>query len=139
MSRQQPVKNRAQLIDVCRRGDGLGENLFGSRVLRRHPTMIRHRGGGGVGRCARLEQLGQTEVEQLHDPIARDENVRRLEVAVDDETVVRRLDGGGHLRKQSETFANAELSRVAVLVDRLAIDELHDEKRNAVGRDAAVE
>ena len=60
-----------------------------------------------------------------------DEDVRRLEVAVDDPLGVGVLHGVADLREELEARRDRELVLVAVLGDRLAADELHDEVRPA--------
>ena len=48
------------------------------------------RGGARTGVLApELRQLGETEVEDLHAPVGRDEDVLRLQVAMDDALLVR--------------------------------------------------
>src|SRR4029079_4688762 len=68
-----------------------------------------------------------------------DKDVRRLEVAMHHQAAMRRLDRAGHLDEEAQALTDAEPPRVAIQVDRLALDELHQEERNAFGRDAAVE
>ena len=69
----------------------------------------------------------------------RDEDVRRLEVAVDDPLLVGVLDRLADRHEQLEPLARRELLLVAVLGDRHALDEFHDEVRPAVVGRAGVE
>ena len=65
----------------------------------------------------------------------RDEHVRRLDVPVQDPLLVRVLDGAADLREQQEPPPDRQGALVAVLRDRLPVDELHDEERpTLVGR-----
>ena len=112
----------------------LAADLLGRRELRRHdaarPSASRRR----IGAAARaVEQLRDAEVEELHLAVGRDEDVRRLEVAVDDEVLVRVADGVAHHLEEREPASSERLRVVAVAVDRLAVDELHREVRQSVG------
>ena len=70
------------------------------------------------------------EVGDLHPAVAADEDVRRLDVAVDDAAVVRGLDGAGGLGGEARGLARGQDPLLAQ--DRgevLALDELHDDVR----------
>ena len=72
--------------------------------------------------------------------VGRHEDVRRLEVAVDDQVLVRVAHRLARRRAKSRSRSSTlEPTRVAVLGDRLALDVLHGEPRPPVVRDAAVE
>ena len=76
-----------------------------------------------------LEDLREAEVEELHPAVGRDLDVRGLEVAVDDPLLVRRLQRLGDLpRVEKEILRVEEGRRAMLLVEVLALDELHDEK-----------
>ena len=87
----------------------------------------------------RIEELRDTEVEQLHLPVVRHQDVGRLEVPVHDEIAVRVLDGLGHHEKELQAPGERQPVSVAVAVNRFALDQLHREERAAVIRRAAVE
>src|SRR5206468_3831339 len=78
--------------------------------------------------------FGHAEVDHLRHWLSVDEShqdVRRLEVAMDDALlmgVLHRLANGG---EQFQPFADAELGIVAELGERQAVDKLHDEVRPA--------
>ncbi len=83
-------------------------------------------------------QLGETLPHGLGDPeiddlrrglsiLQGDEDVRRLEVAVDDPLLVRVLDGHAGGNEELEPFPDGEFLHVAVLRDGHAADELHHE------------
>ena len=55
--------------------------------------------------------LREPEVEQLHHAVAVHEDVRRLEVAVDDEIAMRILRRLAHRQEQPHTLLDAERSR----------------------------
>ena len=82
------VENRAEAEEV-----GPGVDGFAADLLRRHVAgRADHRPGLGLGRraagrcrlVARPRELGDAEVEDLDPPVARDEQVVGLQVAMDD-------------------------------------------------------
>ena len=80
----------------------------------------------------RAQELRDPEVEELRFTFRRNEDGRRLEIAVDDEVLVRVGDSRADLAEQLEPLANGELMRVAVPADRLAFHILEDEEREPV-------
>ena len=129
---QELVEHHAQGIDVARGGQGLAADLFRTGVVRGHETPggDRHRrvGAGQLG----ADQLGDAEVDQLGHAVDPDQDVAGLEVAVDHHVLVRELHGVADLPEQRDALAQAVAVVVAVGVDRLAVDELHDEVGQAV-------
>ncbi len=118
---------------------GVAAHLLGAGVLRRHQLQP---GRGRRERLARelgIEQLGDAEVQQLGRAVGDHEHVGRLDVAVDDQVLVRVLDGGADVTKELQARGGVEPVRVAVVDDRLPFDVLHGEVRPAVRRAAAVE
>ena len=82
--------------------------------------------------------LGDAEVDDLGDGPAvclGDQDVRGLEVAVDDALLVGVLDGAADRDEEGDAVAGGELVGVAVVGDRDAADQLHHEVGAAgVGR-----
>src|SRR5258708_12957199 len=77
-------------------------------------------------------RLGDAEVDHLGHgfPIVeRDEDVGRLDVAVDNALHVRVLDGLADRDEQLKTLARCELVLVAKLGEGYALDQLHHEVR----------
>ena len=99
--------------------------------------MARRRRGEVAQR--RVEQLGDSEVEQLHPPLAVDQDVRRLQVAVDDEPLVGVLHRRADVQEELEAALEVEPASGAELGDRRAVDVLHDQVRIANLVDAGVE
>src|SRR5262245_65428326 len=85
-----------------------------------------------------MQQLRNAEVEQLDDARAArvgDEDVARLEIAVNDSQVVRRLQGGADRIQNLEHLAGREPT--ALIQDRSEVDaleQLHDVERTSVGQ-----
>src|SRR5262249_55450774 len=74
-----------------------------------------------------LEQLGDAEIEQLRVAGPVDEDVGRLDVAVDDQVGVRMGDGLENVEKEAEPLLDPEAAVPAIGVDRLALDVLEHE------------
>ena len=82
-SRQHPEEDHAERIDVACRPDRLGGGLFRREVRSR----AQHR--PGLGQCARARHAaGEPEVAELRPFFLVEEDVRRLQVTVDEPSVV---------------------------------------------------
>ena len=136
---EQLVEQHAERVDIRGGRDRLAANLFGAGVFRRHQLQPgrgrRERLAGELG----IEQLGDPEVQQLGRAIGDHEHVGRLDVAVDDQVLVRVLDGRADVTKELQARGGVEPVRIAVVDDRLPFDVLHREVRPAVRRAATVE
>ncbi|HEY7117587.1 MAG TPA: hypothetical protein VH475_13445 [Tepidisphaeraceae bacterium] len=130
---EQFVQDHAQRVDV---GAGVhvqaaGLGLLGAHVLRGS----HHRPDPREKRLLRQDEvggLGDAEVDHLGDRPAvdqRDQDVRGLDVAVDDALLVGVLDGLADGDEQLETLAGREPVVVAILCERDARDVLHREVR----------
>ena len=114
--------------------------------------------GTHVGRCAdeliergvnRLigeplpgRRFGHTEINHLGHRLAvllHDQNVRRLEIAVDDAFLMRVLDGLANLDEQFEPLAEGKFLLIAKFRDGFSRRQLHDEKRASSARCPRIE
>ena len=81
-----------------------------------------------------FRRLGDAEINHLghrHAVVQRDEDVRRLDVAMDDALLMRVLDGLANLDEQVEPFLGGEIVLVAVIGDADAAHQFHHEVRPA--------
>ncbi len=62
-------------------------------------------------RLAHFDELRDAEVEQLQGAIARHQDVRRLQVAMDDEVLVSRMHGRADPAEQGEPVFQARRCR----------------------------
>jgi hypothetical protein len=91
---------------------------------------------------AGARRLGDAEVDDAGEGpsvLRRDENIRRLQVAVDDSLLVGVMDRPTDLHDELETLGDGEAVRVAVARDRIAGAELHHEIGPAAGGGAGIE
>src|SRR5947209_5812309 len=77
------------------------------------------------------EEQREAEVEQLHAAVARDADVLRLEIAVDDAGAVRALQRGADLERHRPRLCRSERCAAEAIGERLALEELHREERAA--------
>jgi hypothetical protein len=82
----------------------------------------------GLAGELRLHQLRETKVENLHFALARELNVRGLQVPVNDSPLVRCLQSFGYLVKQSAGIVVRDGAARDSLGERLSLDQLHDEE-----------
>ena len=140
LAAQQLVEHDAERIHVAGRAERLAEQLLGARVRdRQRPPG--HAGQLGLDqRVAALgfHQLRDAEIEQPHLALRGDEDVRRLQVAVDHEVRVRMLDREQHLSEQPDPRLDTQRARVAPRGQRLAFDVFKREPGLACGRDARI-
>ena len=89
-SAEQFVEQQAECMHVGRRGRLVATDLLGGSIGGCEQARARF-GGEGL-RVFLVELLGDAEVEQLDGAAAIDEDVARLDVAVDDGMTVRVFD-----------------------------------------------
>ena len=70
-----------------------------------------------LGLLLRVQNFGDAEIEQLGSPSGRDQDVRRLQIAVHHELFVRVLDCLGDLAEESQALLSGKTVLVAVFVD----------------------
>ncbi len=95
---------------------------------RRHRWAVRRR----FVPAASGNKLGQPEVDDLSLPARRDQDVRRLNVAMHDAFAVRRVQGVGDLNGEIEQFLQFRTMPRREPVQRLALNELHGDERFAI-------
>ena len=137
---EQLEEQQAEGIDVGRGGDRLAGELLGAGIFGRREAQRRARLPQplGAGRF-RVEELGDAEVEQPYLAALGQQDVGRLEIAMDDEVnmgVVHRL---ADLLEQGQPLAEAESPLVGGDGERPAVDVFERQVGDAGGVDAAVE
>ena len=134
---QELVEDRPQSVDV---GAGVDVEIVQLRLLGRH-VFQRADERADLGVDAPIGQpraggLGDAEVDHLgHRPavVEGDQDVRRLQVAVDHALLVGVLHRLADRDEQRQPLARREPGPVAILGDRHALDQLHHEVGAAVG------
>ena len=132
----QVIEHDAQRVDVGARVDAVAANLLGRhRVRRAEPGA-----DDGQPALARVgvQQLGDAEVQQLDHALAADlgdEDVARLEVAVDDAEIVRRLQRGADRLQNLQHLAGREAPALVQHRPQVdALEQLHHVERAPVGQ-----
>ena len=112
LSAEQHVEQDAERVHVGGDRHRLAEELLGRGVLRRQGTPAFARELGRLARrSAFLEQLGDAEVEQLDAAVLCDQDVGRLDVAMDDEVGVRVRHRGEDVEEEPHPRRDVESSR----------------------------
>ncbi len=138
---QELEEHRAERVDVGRRGHRFAADLLRRCVGGSQRQRGRARPSGRVAGqvTGRIEELRDAEIEQAHSAVGRDEDVRRLQVAVDHQPRVRRGDRPACFGDQPEDLGHAEMLLIGEARDRHALDQLEREVGPAVVRDATVQ
>ena len=85
------------------------------------------------------EQLGDAEIEESRRAVLGDQDVARLQIAVDDEVAVRVMHGIADAPEQGQARLHGQGVALAVLVDGHALDEIHHQVRLAAVGGAGVD
>ena len=80
----------------------------------------------------------KAEVENARTALLIDEDVARLQVAVDDSATMRVGDRLGNTADQIGDFARSEVDALHILIEAFAGDKLHRKPRLFFGGDAAL-
>jgi hypothetical protein len=88
----------------------------------------------GENVASRTGVVGQAEIQDLHAAIARDEDILRLQIAVDDAVLVRRRQAEGDLLRAFGSRFRLERAGLQALAQRPAFEQLRDQVRQAVVR-----
>src|ERR1051325_3954965 len=104
--------------------------------MQRAEEMIRgrvHARAAAVAERAR-KRFRESEVEDLHEAIRLEDDVRALDVAVDDALLVRGGEACGDLPRDREELGGVERPAPDPLRERLPLAVLHDDERLAILR-----
>src|SRR6516165_6432542 len=124
MAAQQGVQQNAQSIDVGGRGHGFTSYLLWRSAQRRQRPSALARQLRCPSLAFRFDQFGNSEVQQLHPAARTDQNIRWLEVSVNDQIGVRLRDRCQYVEKQANARFDIEPLMIAVLIDGFAVDVL---------------
>ena len=99
------VEDDPERVDVGLRGDLVAERLLGRDVVGR----AEHAAGGG--QALRLERAGDAEVGDLGAALVVDQDVLRLDVAVDEAVLVRALERPADLDRVGDGLGHRQRAR----------------------------
>ena len=85
-----------------------------------------------------IERAGDTEIEQNWRFVCTDQNVGRLQIAVDDEALMGELHGRADFLEQLQARTEIEMVVGAKAFDGNPFDMLHDEIRLAAWRGSSL-
>jgi hypothetical protein len=80
-----------------------------------------------------IDPLRQAEIEDLDGSVGADLDVRGLEIAMDDATLVRRIERVRDLRRDRQCFIDRNRTARQPLCEILAVDKFQDQSEHAVG------
>ncbi len=126
-ARHELVQDRPERVDVGAHVHLLAPRLLGSHVGRRPEHVARRRDLGPV------EPARQAEVRHERLSLGREEDVRGLEVPVDDAALVRVRDGARHLLDEEERALGRDAREGGVLP--LLLRAPDDARERATGRE----
>ena len=124
--------------DTQRKQVGPCVELLAARLLGRHvgdgPHDRARRGDVHRRRGVRCRRLGpgQTEVQQLGRAAIGDEDVRRLDVPMEDACAVRGVQAVGQLHAQIQRFVDRQRAAFQPFPERLAAEQFHHDEELAV-------
>ena len=140
------IEDDAQGEDIAPRVEAPAPRLLGAHVAQRSQDRAgnglglfhgqgpgRRRSGGVASLGARIHQLGQPEVQDLGVAVARDHDIIRLDIPVDDARAVRPGQAFGDLKPDLHGPHEVELALRDELADRPAVDVFHGDKSDPVG------
>src|SRR6266571_3747373 len=139
-ARKHLVKNCAERKDVRAMIDSLSADLFGRHVTDRadYYTWTGVNASRGNVRlllaAISLYELGNAKVQNLHASIFGDEDVLRLQVAMDDPFLVRSRQTMRNLDRIVDRFAFRLRRAAQSFAQRLAFEQFRDDVRRAVMR-----
>ena len=127
------VEHGAEREDVGARVDGLALGLLRGHVggcpeqdAEAGAARGAERGGHRVGRAALgADQLGEAEVEHLHEAGLRDHHVPGLDVAVDDPGLVGGGEAARDLERDPQRLGDRQAAPLEPLAQALAVHQLH--------------
>ena len=134
---QELIQHDAQSEHVRRHRHAAAQDLLRRRVSRRDHALADARERNLAFLLA--QELGDAEIQELHLAIGRHQDVRGLQIAMNDQAAVRRVGGVAARSKEPKPILQRHVASAAVIGDRLSFHSLHHEVRPPVRGLATVE
>jgi hypothetical protein len=139
LARQQVVQQHAERVHIGDGADPFAAHLLGARKARSPEALVQPGLVVELASPLGIEQLRDAEIEQLGRAVGRHQDVGRLDVAVDDQVLVRVLNGRADLLEESQPLLRPQVLALAIEVEADAIDIFHHQVRHALPGRAAVQ
>ena len=107
LAREQLVKNHAQTVDITRGADVFAAHLFGAGVLWRHHALEGESLADALSAFG-IEQFRDAKIEQLWFAFRGHADIRRLDVAVNDQMLMRVGDGRANFAEKFESLVHGQ-------------------------------
>jgi hypothetical protein len=133
------IQHGAERVNIRGGCQRIAAQLLGTGVLGSHQAAGEARGRLAPVSRSRFEQLGDPEIQQLGLALGGHQNIRRLEVAVDNVIAVGVLHCRTNLQEELQTIFEGQVAAGAIPVDGGPIDVLHDEVGRALRGGATVQ
>src|SRR5579883_757612 len=131
---QQLVQNHPERVDIAGGRYRLPPHLLGTRIFGREGVHER-----GFHARGRTHDFGNAEIQQFGHAVRRDQNIARLQVAMNDQVLMsivdRRTDGS----EQLQAAGDVERVLVAMSINGRALYQLHDNVGNAIVGGATIQ
>ena len=128
LTRKQLVEHNTHRVNIRCRRHWITTYLFGRSILRSHRTQDGTRCFVRWSSAFFGQQLGNSEIQELHMSCRINQNVGRLQITMNDEVVMCILNCVADLKKDPESLLDSETLLVAICGYGLALDALHNEE-----------
>src|SRR5271157_1395506 len=117
------IKYAAEGINIRSCRDRLATGLFGTGIFRSKDS------SGRVLRTYRdfAQDLGNSEIQELRDALLGYQNVVGLQIAVNNQFLMGKMQGVAKRQKQSQTVSEGKMMPLAIAIERQTVDIFHDE------------
>ena len=106
--------------------------MFRRRIFQAHQPQSLARFCDREGIDIGIEQFGDAEIEDLHTPLFGYQDVFRFQVPVNDQILMRVLNGIANLLEQFKPLVEGKMVSVAIFRDRFALHIFHHQIGNAI-------
>ena len=133
------VKHDSEGVNVARSSNRFALHLFGAGIAWRQGAEHRQRPFKSAGDTIRIQDFGNTEIQQLRYTLCSHKNVAGLDITVNDQMLMGVLHRRTYLQKQLQPLHSRQPVAGAIFVNGSPLNQFHREIRHAVFCGAAIE